>query len=42
MTANDQKNNLERYKKERNREINQMEDAEKKKNYIQVKMKKAK
>ena len=42
MTANDQKNNLERYKKERNREINQMEDAEKKKNYIRVKMKKAK
>ena len=29
MTANDQKNNLERYKKERNREINQMADAEK-------------
>ena len=30
MTANDQKNNFERYKKEGNREINQMEDAEKK------------
>ena len=28
MTGNDRKDNLERYKKERNREINQMADAE--------------